>query len=364
MARERNLGREGFKAATLARLGGRCCVPGCAEPAVDAHHILDRDLWTDGGYYLSNGAPLCGAHHMQAETTELSVEDLRRWCGIDRFTLPEQFSGDDKIDKWGNYVLPNGMRMRGEMFHKESVRKALALGGKLDLVMHHSKHPRTPHIPWSPGASADDRVLRDMSGYEGERVIVTEKRDGECTSLYADHMHARSLDSRHHPSRDWVKGYWNVVRHDIPAEWRVVGEGLYAVHSVAYDALPSYFEGFNVWDDRNVCLSWDETLEWFALIGAAAGMPITPVPVLYDGPYDRKAIEAAWQALLGRDREEADRTGKPLQEREGYVIRKAGAFHYRDFAANVAKWVRPGHVQTDTHWMHGPVVANGLAGRA
>ena len=41
-------------------------------------------------------------------------------------------------------------------------------------------------------------------------------------------------------------------------------------------------------------------------------------------------------------------------------MRSADGFPYRDFARSVAKWVRPSHVQTDDHWMHGAVVPNGL----
>lgn len=355
------LTREQFKIKTLSRLGGRCCVPDCPNPAVDAHHIVERRLWPDEGYYLENGAPLCSEHHLQAEHTIISTDDIRAYCGISTTVLPPQFVEGEKIDKWGNYVLPNGTRYQGEMFHDEQVQKALKAGGMLSLVSHHTKHPRTPHLPESPGATADDRVLKSVAPLVGKRVIMSEKRDGECTTLYADHIHARSLDSKHHPSRDWVKGYWNVVRHDIPERWRATGENLYARHSIGYEGLPSWFEGYFMWNERNEALSWDETLEWFALIGSSAGMPITPVPVLYDGIYDPEAIEEAWQRLLAKDRLEAERTGRPVQEREGYVLRVADGFRYRDFAENVAKWVRPNHVTTSSHWMHAEIVPNGVA---
>jgi len=39
----------------------------------------------------------------------------------------------------------------------------------------------------------------------GREVVVTEKMDGENTTMYCDNIHARSIDGRHHPSRDWVK---------------------------------------------------------------------------------------------------------------------------------------------------------------
>lgn len=62
-------------------------------------------------------------------------------------------------------------------------------------------YPRTPHLPWSPGASADDVRVADLSGFAGIEVVVTEKLDGENTTLYPDGLHARSLDSAHHPAR-------------------------------------------------------------------------------------------------------------------------------------------------------------------
>lgn len=355
------LGRDAFRERTLARGRGRCCVPGCDETATDAHHIVERRLWPDGGYYLANGAGLCAAHHLKAETTEIGCEELRAWCGIQDTLLPPQFETDERIDKWGNPILPNGTRLRGELFFEEPVQKALTQGGMLGLFTHWVKHPKTWHLPDSPGVSSSDRVMADTAAFEGRRIIMTEKRDGECSSLYADHMHARSLDSRHHPSRDWLRSFWAGVRADIPENWRVVGEGLYAVHSIRYDALPSWFEGFAIWDDRNRCLPWDETLDWFALIGSSAGLRITPVPVLYDGPFDPKAIAATWSALLAQDARTAEETGRPAQAREGYVIRLADGFAYREFRTAVGKWVRKNHVQTDQHWMQGPVVANSLA---
>ena len=49
-----------------------------------------------------------------------------------------------------------------------------------------------------------------------------------------------------------------------------------------------------------------------------------------------------------------------LDNHEGYVIRNINAFHFDDFQKNVAKWVRPHHVQTDAHWMHSEIVLNQL----
>ncbi|EDM78542.1 hypothetical protein PPSIR1_14930 [Plesiocystis pacifica SIR-1] len=206
---------------------------------------------------------------------------------------------------------------------------------------HHKKYPRTRHLPWSPGASRDDLIASSLDAFAEQRVIVTEKMDGENTTLYRDHIHARSLDSRHHPSRDWVKALHGGVAHHIPEAWRVCGENLYARHSIAYAGLPSYFMMFSIWDERDRCLDWDSTVEWAALLG------LELVPVLYDGVFD-----PAWFDGFEQD----------LERAEGYVVRLASSFLRADFGVSVAKWVRPGHVQTDQHWMHAEVVANGLAG--
>jgi hypothetical protein len=206
------------------------------------------------------------------------------------------------------------------------------------------KYSRTMHLPWSPGLSNDDKLIESLDAFLGKRVIVSEKMDGENTTLYPDgYLHARSTDGRDHPSRDWVKAFWASRCHDLPQGWRVCGENLFAVHSVRYEGLPSYFFGFSIWDETNTALSWDETMEWFTLLG------ITPVPVLYDGIWDEALIRGLY-------REERDR-----DTREGYVVRVADQIPVDNFRTHVAKYVRAQHVQTDTHWMHAEIVRNGLA---
>ena len=137
------------------------------------------------------------------------------------------------------------------------------------------KYPRTRHLPWSPGASRDDVIAKEVEAFSGQRVIVSEKMDGENTTLYRDHSHARSLDSRHHPSRNWVKGLHGSIAHEIPEGWRICGENLYARHSIDYEELSTYFMLFSVWDADNRCLDWDSTCEWAELLG------LETVPVLW-----------------------------------------------------------------------------------
>ncbi len=207
------------------------------------------------------------------------------------------------------------------------------------------KYPRTPHLPWSPGASSDDVRLGDVSRFQGREVVVTEKMDGENTTLYSDHVHARSIDSAHHPSRSWVKALQAQLQANIPRGWRLCGENLFAEHSIAYAALPSYLLLFSIWDERNRALSWEETEQWGQLLELAT------VPVLYRGPWDEKRVRALSDQLNPG-------------EQEGLVVRVAAPFAYADFASSVAKWVRPNHVTTDEHWLSRPVRPNGLRGES
>ncbi|MER6251991.1 RNA ligase family protein [Streptomyces sp. NPDC001584] len=199
-------------------------------------------------------------------------------------------------------------------------------------------YPRTPHLPWSPGAAADDVRALGLAGLAGREVVVTEKLDGENTTLYADGLHARSLDSAHHPSRAWVKGLQGRIGPGIPAGWRVCGENLYARHSIPYEDLDSWFYGFSVWDGEH-CLDWDRTVRFLRGLGV-------PIPrVLWRGTFDERALR---------------RLKLDTARQEGYVVRTAAGFAREDFGRFVAKWVRGGHVQTSTHWMFAQVVPNGL----
>ncbi|WP_273500598.1 hypothetical protein [Paracoccus sphaerophysae] len=50
-----------------------------------------------------------------------------------------------------------------------------------------------------------------------------------------------------------------------------------------------------------------------------------------------------------------------LTRQEGFVVRIAGSFPERDIPIRVGKYVRAGHVQSETRWMKAELVANRLA---
>jgi len=339
------LTRDEFRNAVFERDRNLCVI--CKEPAQDAHHILERRLFPDGGYYIDNGASLCGKHHMEAEQTTLSCDTIREACGITEIIQPPHFYTDAEYDKWGNEIQKNGNRVKGELFNDMSVQRALS--GVLSLFIDQVKYPRTYHLPWSPGMNRDDRMMHDYSIFEGQEVMICEKLDGENTTMYPDYIHARSLDSTTHPSRSWVKNLWGQKGYNIPQGWRVCGENMYAKHAIHYtnaqgNALKTYFYMFSIWDDRNVCLSWDETEEWAELLG------FDLVPVLYRGIWSKDYID-----MLNIDMQRNPNTI------EGYVVRLAREYHYSEFRSVCGKYVRKNHVDNNHgHWAQQKITKNEL----
>jgi hypothetical protein len=205
-----------------------------------------------------------------------------------------------------------------------------------------TKYPRTPHLPWSPGSTNDDKILFNVDHLIGKEVVVTVKMDGENTTIYRDYLHARSLDSKSHVSRDWIKAESKKFQYLIPEGWRVCGENLFAKHSIGYSNLESFFYVFSIWDQNNTAITWDETVEF------CKEFNIPHVPILYRGSFDESVIRALYSNCFQGN------------EMEGYVVRVTNSFSYNDFHMNMAKYVRLGHVQTDEHWVTKSVERNSL----
>ncbi|MDT8857270.1 RNA ligase family protein [Paracoccaceae bacterium Fryx2] len=183
--------------------------------------------------------------------------------------------------------------------------------------------------------------MPSLSGLMVDDLVVTEKMDGENTTIHRAGSHARSPDSRYHPSRDWLKAFAAGIAPYLTEVERIVGENLYARHSVAYDTLPSYFLGF-AWIIGDEVQAWDLTLARFEELG------IRPVPTLYRGPYRNGLFDDLAKSL-------------DLSSQEGFVARIAGAFVESAMPERMGKYVREGHVQSDVHWMKAELIPNRLA---
>lgn len=169
------------------------------------------------------------------------------------------------------------------------------------------KYGRTYHLPSTPGATNDDKIMNDLSALlDAPEVIATEKMDGENTTIFAGGCHLRSPDARYHPSRDWMKAFAAGVSPMLASDARVVGEYLFARHSIEYCSLPSYFMGF-AWILGEEVQAWDDTEARFIELG------ICSVPVLFRGRFSEPLIEELVSQM-------------DLSSQEGFVIRTASSF--------------------------------------
>ncbi len=333
------LTRDTFRDAVFTRDKYRCVC--CKAEGVDAHHIMERRLFPDGGYYLDNGVTLCAYHHILAEQTIISCDELREFAGIRKIVLPDHLDDSVRYDKWGNPYLNKDTRVHGELFYEENVQRILGEGKVLNHFIPWSKYPKTMHLPWSPGLQNDDRMLQTFDGLIGEEVIIGLKLDGENTAMYTRDIHARSMDGKNHPSRDWVKALHGRIKHEIPEDWRINGENCYAKHSLYYPNLPTYFFVFNIWE-RGRRLAWDEITAYCEILGLAT------VPVLWRGIWNEDKVRELTFSL-------------DPEKNEGVVVQVTRSLAASEWKKCAAKYVRAKHVQTTQLWMLEKVIPNGLA---
>lgn len=205
------------------------------------------------------------------------------------------------------------------------------------------KAPRIYHLPWSEVLSADDKRIRHNNMFNGKDVVVTVKYDGSGISLYNDGtFHSRSIQSsRQHESNDYLHSWWAnklytdnyVILHNKWPNLRLVGENMYATHTISYNNLEDVFLLHSAWNGTT-CLSWNDTLTICTLLN------ITPVPVLYKGLYKEDIVKG--YNTLDRYRDDIV---------EGYIIRNSDEYLYNDSDFNIAKFVSSRFViKNDKHW--------------
>jgi hypothetical protein len=203
-----------------------------------------------------------------------------------------------------------------------------------------AKYPRTPHLPFSPGGTKDDRRINDVSRFVGREIVVTEKLDGSNLCLTQENVFARSHSGAPvHPSFDMAKAMHARLQYKLPENYSFFGEWLFAVHSIEYQELPSPFMLFGVRDDPNE--RWGS---WDGVRGAAKHLGVSTAPELFRGTVNStRELEKLVTRL-------ATRPSQFGGDCEGVVVRVSGQFQDSHFSESLAKWVRQGHVQTDQHW--------------
>jgi len=259
------LTRQEFNNQVFKRDKHKCVF--CKKPAVDAHHILDRKLWVDGGYYLNNGASVCEECHLKCERCELTVEEVREACGITKVLVPPELSPHVSYDKWG----------------------------RVNMMM---KYPRTVHIRGSRFQNGDhDLEAAPWEELAGKYLVIEEKMDGANCGISFSEQGDLLLQSRGHyltggPRekhfsllKQWASVHQEALFYVLGSRYVMYGEWMYAKHTMFYDALPHYFMEFDIYDrETETFLSTAKRQE---LLYGTVKLPIVQVKVLHEGQYSK-----------------------------------------------------------------------------
>jgi hypothetical protein len=211
------------------------------------------------------------------------------------------------------------------------------------------KYGRTYHFPFSPGTTSDDRINHqywdDIA--QIKNCIHTEKLDGEnnCLSRYGVFARSHAAPTTSAWTRA-IRERWQLLKNDL-GDYEIFGENLYAIHSIEYKDIEDYYYVFGV-RELDQWLNWEET----CFIAAAFDLPVVPVIQSNVAVSDKKLFEQEFLHLVQQPSVFASvdvQTQQPCTL-EGIVTRNADMYAVDDFAKNVFKYVRKGHVKTDEHW--------------
>lgn len=237
------------------------------------------------------------------------------------------------------------------------------------------KYCRTLHAPISLGTTSEDRIM--PTGYlkafvEMEDLVITEKLDGQnnCFNKYGVFARSHSAPSIH-PWDKPLRERWELLKNDLN-DLEIFGENMYAIHSIAYSKLESYFYVFAI-REKEQWLSWEEVkfyADFFEFPTVPQIIIKTTLKELFHSHQnkDENEILAQWLTInLGMPWMQSVETegilGGCSPENgescsEGFVIRNKKGFKTNEGAIKVAdnefnnifKLVRQSHVKTDVHW--------------
>ncbi|AYL96486.1 RNA ligase family protein [Mucilaginibacter celer] len=211
------------------------------------------------------------------------------------------------------------------------------------------KYGRTYHYPFSPGTTSDDRIQHDYWQHIQKipTLIHTEKLDGENNCLSRNGVFARSHAAPTVSAwTESIRRFWQLVKNDL-GDLEIFLENLYAIHSIEYRNLEHHFYVFGI-REHDRWLSWEETKFYAAMIG----LPTVTELAIVHLPKDQMIFERDTLELTkGRGTfDPYDISNGQPSTIEGIVSRNADAYGVDDFARNVFKYVRKGHVKTNQHW--------------
>lgn len=248
------------------------------------------------------------------------------------------------------------------------------------------KYPRTRHVEGSRLQPGDhDLEAVPLAALAGRSLVIEEKLDGANAGISFTAEGELRLQSRGHfltggyrerhfdLFKTWAARHAQVLHATLGDRYVLYGEWLFAKHTVFYDALPHYFLEFDVLDRTTG--GFLDTPSRHALL---RGTPVVSVPVVHVGEVRRAEAlrelvtaslykSAAWRERLaaaavagGADVERAvletdgsdDAEGLYIKDEADGVVRGRYKFVRASFLTAV--------VDSGSHWLDRPIVANGL----
>jgi hypothetical protein len=212
------------------------------------------------------------------------------------------------------------------------------------------KYGRTFHYPFSPGTTSDDRINQnfweDISLIKS--IIHTEKLDGENNCISKNGVFARSHAA---PTvslwTNYLREKWHSIKHDL-GDYEIFGENLYAIHSIEYPQIKSYYHVFAI-RLHDYWLSWEET-KFIAQFFDFETVPFISSVDVSTISKQQFITDILNTVQLPSKYESIDTYTKQNCTMEGLVSRNLNEYPVADFQSNVFKYVRKGHVKTDEHW--------------
>lgn len=217
------------------------------------------------------------------------------------------------------------------------------------------KFPSTPHLAVLANTDVrGDKVLSadERNGFLQHHLLVEEKIDGanlgisfdsQCnirTQNRGDYL-ASPNPGQWKKLREWLNPRLDALFDTLSDRYILFGEWCYAQHSVAYDSLPDWFLGFDIYDKQSGNFLSSDRRDAFC-----EAMEIAQVPVIARGRFTLPGLEE----LLAQ----SSFTDEPA---EGLYLR----FDRDGWLEQRAKLVRPAFVQSiEQHWSRSGIKQNRL----
>lgn len=247
------------------------------------------------------------------------------------------------------------------------------------------KYPRTQHLQGSRlGPGDEDLSQIPFSEILGKHIVIEEKIDGANSAISFDGNGNLLLQSRGHyltggPRerhynllKRWANANQDIFFDVLGARYIMYGEWMYAKHTVFYDALPSYFMEFDIFDRENgVFLDTPSRKKLTEQMGI-----VSSVPVLSSGKFASKEEILSFigtsnfisenhienlRALAGQhglDIERQVRETDPSRLMEGLYIK----VEENGTVVQRLKYVRKSFIQavceSGSHWQSRPIIPN------